>query len=85
MLKGNPNWDGRVWNVQVTKTTEQYKELRVLMSSTDAAKNWDLRADIREKLIDFINENYPESFAKIRILGDQKIRTDTENTGHRVN
>jgi len=67
MLKGNPDWDGRLWNVQVTKTTEQNKEIRILLSSSDASKNWDLRAEIREKLIDFINVNYPDTFAKIRI------------------
>jgi len=67
ILKGNPDWDGRLWNVQVTKTTEQNKEIRILLSSSDASKNWDLRAEIREKLIDFINVNYPDTFAKIRI------------------
>ncbi|MFA5814953.1 MAG: mechanosensitive ion channel domain-containing protein [Bacteroidales bacterium] len=67
MVKGNSNWDGRALNVQVTKTTEQYKEIRVLLSSSDASKNWDLRVAIREKLIDFINVNYPDSFAKIRL------------------
>jgi len=67
LLKGNSDWDERVVNVQVTKTTEQYKEIRVLLSSSNSSKNWDLRTDIREKLIDFINENYPDTFAKIRI------------------
>lgn len=67
MLKENPDWDGRVFNVQVTNTTEKYKEIRVLLSSSDASKNWDLRAGIREQLIDFINVNYPDTFAKIRI------------------
>ena len=67
MLKENPDWDGRVFNVQITKATEQCKEIRVLLSSANASKNWDLRAGIREKLIDFININYPDAFAKIRI------------------
>jgi len=67
MLKGNPDWDGRTVNVQVTNSTERFKEMRVLLSSSDSSKNWDLRTNIREKLIDFINENYPDSFAKIRI------------------
>jgi len=67
MVNGNSNWDKRVMNVQVTKATERYKELRILLSSSDASKNWDLRTDIREKIIDFINENYPDTFAKIRI------------------
>jgi len=67
LLKDNPDWDGRMWNVQVTKTTEQYKEIRVLLTSTNASKNWDLRTTVREKLVDFINSNYPDSFCKIRI------------------
>lgn len=67
LLKNNTDWDGRVVNVQVTKATEQYKEIRVLLSSSNSSKNWNLRAEIREKIIDFINEKYPETFAKIRI------------------
>jgi len=67
LLKENKDWDGRVLNVQVTKATESYKEVRVLLSSQDSSKNWNLRTEIREKLIDFILENYPGTFAKIRI------------------
>jgi hypothetical protein len=73
MLDGNANWDGRVLNVQVTNATERYKEVRVLLSSSNASKNWDLRTNIREKLIDYINLNYPEAFAKIRIKTDENI------------
>lgn len=67
MLKGNKNWDGRVFNVQVTETDEKSKEIRILVSSGDSSKNWDLRTEIREQMIDFINTNYPDTFAKIRI------------------
>lgn len=65
LVKDNPNWDGRVQNIQVTESKQWYKELRVLVSSSDSGKNWDLRVYVREKLIDFINENYPGSFAKV--------------------
>lgn len=67
MLKGNTNWNEQVVNVQVTNTTEHFKEIRILLSSSDSSKNWNLRTEIREKLIDFINTNYPGSFAKIRV------------------
>lgn len=67
MLSGNNNWDGRTANIQVTDTTDRYKEVRIVLSSSDSGKNWDLRTSIREKLIDFINANYPDSFARIRI------------------
>lgn len=67
MLRDNKNWDGRTAKVQVTNTTEKYKEIRILLSSEDSSKNWDLRTHVREKLIDFINANFPDSFAGIRI------------------
>jgi hypothetical protein len=35
------------------------------VSSANSSRNWDLRVTVREKLIDFINANYPGSFAKI--------------------
>ena len=67
IVEGNPNWDGRVQNIQVTDSKEWYKEVRLLVSSADSSKNWDLRVEVREKMIDFINEKFPGSFAKLNI------------------
>jgi small-conductance mechanosensitive channel len=67
LLKDNSDWDKRIWNVQVSNSTDRYKEIRILLTSADAAKNWALRTTIREELIDFINHNYPDAFVKIRI------------------
>lgn len=69
IVKDDPNWDGRVQNIQVTESKQWYKELRVLVSSNDSSRNWDLQVAVREKLIDFINEHYPGSFAKINSTG----------------
>lgn len=66
MLHGNKNWDGKVANIQLTDTKQNYMELRILLSSTDSSKNWDLRVDIREKILKYIQTNFPETFAKIR-------------------
>ncbi len=74
LLKDNPDWDGRVQNIQVTESKEWHKEVRILLSSSDASKNWDLRVTIREALIDFINKNYPGSFARLK--GDILNPTD---------
>ncbi len=67
IVEENPNWDGRVQNIQVTDSKEWYKEIRILVSGSDSSKNWDLRVEIREKMIDFINEKFPGSFAKLNI------------------
>ena len=75
ILKDNPNWDGRVFNVQITNTNELYKEMRILVSSSDASKNWDLRTEVREKVIDFIQASYPDCFAKVRLNQNNDFRT----------
>ncbi|HEX2920030.1 MAG TPA: mechanosensitive ion channel domain-containing protein [Bacteroidales bacterium] len=67
MLKSDSNWDGRIAVVQVTDTKDRYKEVRILLSSDDSSKNWNLRTTIREKMIDFINSSYPDAFCKTRI------------------
>lgn len=75
LLKDNPNWDGRVANIQVTKLTEFYKELRVLVSSADASMNWDLRVALREQLTDYIATNYPDTFAQVRLAVNNGIES----------
>ncbi len=71
ILKDHPKWDGRVANIQVTNARDNGKELRVLLSSSSSSFNWDLRVEIREKLIDFINQEYPGSFPKIRLRSEK--------------
>jgi len=78
ILKDNPNWDGRVFNVQITNSNELYKEMRILVSSSDASKNWDLRTEVREKVIDFIQANYPDCFAKVRLNHDNNFQVKVE-------
>lgn len=48
-------WDGKVQGVQVTGCTERTMLVRVLVSSTDAGKSWDLRCLIREQLLDYLS------------------------------
>jgi hypothetical protein len=41
-------------------------EVRVLVSAADAGKAWDLRCELREKLIDFLQRNYPQCLPRMR-------------------
>ncbi len=52
--------------VQVTDTSPQGVELRALISAADASKSWDLRCEVREKLIAFLQEKYPDCLPKVR-------------------
>ena len=66
LLKKSESWDGKVWGVQVTNATEHTIELRALMSAADSSTAWNLRCEIREKLIGFLQKNYPQSLPRVR-------------------
>jgi len=68
IIENNPLWDKRFWNLQVTDATERTMQIRVLATSADSSKSWDLRCDIREKLIFHIQNKYPQSLPQIRTL-----------------
>jgi hypothetical protein len=66
------NWDGKVCVLQVTNATERSLELRALASSSDASKAWDLRCEIREQLVGFVQQNYPHSLPRVRAELDSR-------------
>ncbi|SMQ74177.1 Small-conductance mechanosensitive channel [Altererythrobacter xiamenensis] len=68
LIKANARWDGRVQVLQVTETQRDAKEVRLLMSAKDSPTLFDLRCDIREAMLEWLAENYPEAFAKTRLM-----------------
>ena len=66
LVENNPKWDKRVCGLQVTDTKEHVIEVRALISGSDPGKLGDLRAEVREGLIQFLVRNYPESLPKTR-------------------
>lgn len=67
VLQSDKNWDGKVNVLQVTDSTEKTMEIRALMSAADSSSAWDLRVNVREKLIDFLQKKYPEALPKSRL------------------
>jgi small-conductance mechanosensitive channel len=47
-------WDGKVAKLQVTDIPDGKAELRALVSARSPAQTWDLRCEVREKLIAFL-------------------------------
>jgi len=66
ILKQSDRWDGKVAAVQVTDFKESAMELRCLMSAGSGAQTFDLRCEVREKLIDFLQKEYPEALPRSR-------------------
>lgn len=84
VVENSPLWDRRFWNMQVTDTTERSMQLRVLATAADSGKAFDLRCEIREKILSLIQEKYPRSLPRIRAelppasrrLGEEAGRLD---------
>ncbi len=67
ILKASALWDGKVWGLQVTNATERTVELRALMSARDSGQAWDLRCEVREKLIYYLQRQYPDALPRARV------------------
>lgn len=68
LLKKCEYWDGKVNVLQVTNSTEKTVEIRALVSAVDSSTAWNLRVFIRENLIKFLQEKYPDSLPRSRVL-----------------
>jgi small-conductance mechanosensitive channel len=81
ILDDSGMWDGRAWVLQVTNATERTMELRALMSAPDAPSAWDLRCHVREKLIEFLQQNYPEALPRTRaVLTSDEVPESEQKT-----
>lgn len=69
VVTASPLWDGRVKIVQVTDAKERTLELRCLVSTRDAPQGFDLRCEVREKLVDWLQRNHPGALPKERVEG----------------
>lgn len=59
-------WDGVFFNLQVIDSTEKSMQLRVLVTASDSSKAWDLRCELREKILLYIQSEYPGALPRVR-------------------
>lgn len=77
IVHASPLWDRRVNALQVTDTREHTVEVRALVSAADASQAWDLRCEVREQLVAFVQRRYPRSLPRLRtsFAGDPTDQT----------
>lgn len=66
IVEGCELWDRRVCVLQVTDATPQTVQLRALVSAADAGKSFDLRCYVRERLLQFLQREHPDSLPRVR-------------------
>jgi hypothetical protein len=67
ILNDSPRWDKKVNVLQVTNADNRTIELRTLMSAPDSPTAWDLRCEVREKLLEFLQGKYPQYLPRVRV------------------
>ncbi|WP_422002957.1 mechanosensitive ion channel family protein [Reyranella sp.] len=66
IVQGAKLWDGQVVNLQVVDSNDRALQLRALVSARTPEQTWDLRCEVREKLIAFLQSDYPTALPKQR-------------------
>lgn len=66
IVEASKLWDRKVIGVQVTDAKPNCIEVRVLVSARDAGAAFDLRCEVREKLIAFLRDECPSALPRSR-------------------
>ena len=66
IVKSSKLWDGKVVNLQVSDAMESVMQLRALVSARNSGDAWDLRCEVREKLIAYIQREFPGALPRRR-------------------
>jgi small-conductance mechanosensitive channel len=78
IVRESKNWNGQVVNLQVTDAKERTIELRAIMSANNAGQTFDLRCEVREKMIDFLKKTYPQALPRERV--DMQVEDNDTRT-----
>lgn len=66
IVESTPLWAGKVCVLQISDFFQTTAQLRALMDARNSSDAWDLRCYVREKLIAYIKEHYPQSLPRYR-------------------
>lgn len=71
-------WDGNVQVLQIIESRQDTMELRALMSAKNSPTAWDLRCEIREKMIMWLQKVHPGALPRNRVQVQMDERTPVE-------
>jgi len=73
IVRTTPLWDGKVVVLQVVEALPSTIQLRALVSARNSGEAWDLRCYVREKMIDFLQREYPHALPRQRVEVEGQI------------
>ncbi len=69
----SPLWDGDVVSLQVTDITARVAQVRCLTSARNASLAFDLRCEVREKMLAFMRDECPQALPRDRVDLDRNV------------
>ena len=66
ICEASEHWDKRLAMIQVTEAGPHAMQLRCLVTSATAPAGWDLRCEVREGLLDFMQREYTDYLPRQR-------------------
>jgi small-conductance mechanosensitive channel len=73
IARGSSLWDGKVVNCAVTDLSERSMQVRCLVSARNAGEAFDLRCEVREKMVAWLREAHPRSLPRDRLDLDRGV------------
>lgn len=83
ILKESSQWDGRVNALQVTDICQGTMQIRCLLSARNSGDQFDLRCIVREKMMAFIQKNYPDAFPRTRFVAISAENRENDRNAER--
>jgi len=80
IAEASPDWDRQVCGLVVTGASERCVEVRALVSAADSGKAWNLRCEVREGLLRFLQEHHPEALPQVRLALNPETPPDQSST-----
>ncbi|NNG36884.1 mechanosensitive ion channel family protein [Nakamurella aerolata] len=77
IVTSSPHWDGGTFAVQVVDSTEKAMVVRILASAPDGPRCFDLRCEVREGVLRFLQHQHPQALPTVRVAGQQLAGTGT--------
>lgn len=71
LVTRSPYWDGDTFAVQVVDATEKSMVVRVLASAPDGPRCFDLRCEVREGLLGYLQQQHPQALPAVRVRSHQ--------------
>lgn len=66
ILEDSDLWDGRACGLQVIDATGSLVRVRAVVSAADSTAQWNLRCWVREKLVEWLQQEHPTALPRVR-------------------